>query len=111
MYLVLHQASDIITPTNRSRWLTMLQTSPKRAVSTGRRRKRSKREPIFTPRGTLYLLALAFAGGVGLGLYFVAAFFSTVLIGLGVIAIVALALVFGRLKGPHWFRFPGGAKR
>jgi hypothetical protein len=89
----------------------MLQTSPKRAVSTGRRRKRSKQEPIFTPRGTLYLLALAFAGGVGLGLYFTAAFFSTVLIGLGVIAIVALALVFGRLKGPHWFRFPGGAKR
>ena len=88
----------------------MLQTSPKRAVSTGRRRKRSKQEPIFTPRGTLYLLALAFAGGVGLGLYFTAAFFSTVLIGLGVIAIVALALVFGSLKAPHWFGFLAARK-
>ena len=86
-------------------------TSPKRAVSTGRRRKRSKREPIFTPRGTLCLLALALAVGVGLGLYFAAAFFSTLLTGLGVIAIVALALVFGRLKGPRRLRFPGGAKR
>ena len=82
----------------------MLQTSP-------RRRKRSKREPIFTPRGTRYLLALAFAVGVGFGLYFAAAFFSTILVGLGVLAIVALALVFGRLKGPRRFRFPGGAKR
>ena len=52
----------------------MLQTSPKRAVSTGRRRKRSKREPIFTPRGTRYLLALAIAVGIGFGLYFAAAF-------------------------------------
>jgi hypothetical protein len=61
---------------------TVVTRAPKRAVSTGRRRKRSKREPIFTPRGNRYLLALAFAVGVGFGLYFAAAFFSTILIGL-----------------------------
>jgi hypothetical protein len=77
----------------------MLQTSPKRALLTRRRRKRSKREPMFTPRGILYLLMLAFVVGVGFGLYFAGAFFSTILIGLGVITIVAIPLVFGRLKG------------
>jgi hypothetical protein len=54
---------------------------------------------MFTPRGILYLLVLAFAVGVGFGLYFAGAFFSTILIGLGVITIVAIPLVFGRLKG------------
>ena len=78
----------------------MLQASPKRVVSTGRRRKRSKREPIFTPSGTLYLLALAFAVGVGLGFYWAVASFSTILIVLGAIAIVTLLLVFARIKGP-----------
>ena len=52
---------------------------------------------MFTPRG-IRTSVLAFAVGVGFGLYF-AGGFSTILIGLGVITIVAIPLVFGRLKG------------
>jgi ABC-type proline/glycine betaine transport system permease subunit len=89
----------------------MLQVSPKRVVATGRRPKRSKREPIFTPLGTLYLMALTFAAGVGIGFYWAIASFSTILILLGVIAIVTLALVFNRMKDLSWLRLPGGAKR